>query len=238
MTTMNTVGANQGVNNFTKSAEMGQEADKVGADQGVNNFTKSAEMGKEDFLKMLIVQLENQDPLNPMEGTDFTAQIAQFSSLEQLTNLNGRMDSVSSRLAAIDNLGTASLIGKSVLTEGNSIIADGGKVDLVYQLEDYIQEGVLEIYRSDGAVMDVIELGSRSPGEYKDTWDSGDVPEGNYAFRLTAENDEGGYASWTPMMTGLVTGVTFKDDTAYLSVNGDEIPVNDVTVIKETTAGK
>ncbi|HET58098.1 MAG TPA: flagellar hook assembly protein FlgD, partial [Deltaproteobacteria bacterium] len=175
----------------------------VGADQAVSNFTKSAEMGKEDFLKMLIVQLKNQDPLNPMEGTDFTAQIAQFSSLEQLTNLNGRVDSVSSRLAAIDNLGSASLIGKSVLTEGNSIVADGGKIDLVYQLEDYIQEGVLEVYRSDGAVMDVIELGSRSPGEYRDTWDSADVPEGTYAFRLTAENDEGGYASWTPKMTGL-----------------------------------
>lgn len=194
---------------------------------------KRAEMAKDDFLKMLIVQLKHQDPLNPMDGTEFTAQLAQFSSLEQLANLNGQIESMNARQARMDNIGSVGLIGKSVLTEGNSIVADGGTVEISYRLKDAIESGVLEIYRSDGAVVDTIELGGRSPGEYTHHWDSSGIGEGNYSFRLTAENEYGGYAAWTPLIMGVVTGVTFRDDGVYLAVNGDEIALASIKVVKQ-----
>ena len=196
---------------------------------------KRAEMAKEDFLQMLITQLKHQDPLNPMDGTEFTAQLAQFSSLEQLANMNVNLEKMDQRQSSMDNINSVGLIGKSVLTEGNHLIADGGNVEITYRLKDDIAEGVIEIYRADGTVMDTIEIGSRGPGEYTHVWDSGAVQGGNYSFRLTAENDKGGYAAWTPLMMGIVTGVTFKDDDVYLSVNGEEMAMRKVTVVKQGT---
>lgn len=204
----------------------------VGAGSGTSSV-KQAEMAKDDFLKMLIVQLKNQDPLNPMDGTEFTAQLAQFSSLEQLANLNGQIESMNARQAMMDNIGSVNLIGKSVLTDSNTIVADGGTVELSYRLNDAIEGGVLEIYQPEGTVVDTIELGGRSSGEYTYQWDSSGVTDGNYAFRLTAENEYGGYAAWTPLIMGVVTGVTFRDGGAYLSVNGEEIPLETVKVVKQ-----
>lgn len=196
---------------------------------------KPADMAKDEFLTMLITQLKHQDPLNPMDGTEFTAQLAQFSSLEQLANLNTQMEAMNKRQAAMDNISSVGLIGKSVLGEGNSIVADGGKVDISYLLKDDIAEGLLEIYQSDGTVVDTIEIGRRGPGEHSHSWDSSGVAEGTYEFRLTAENDTGGYAAWTPRTMGEVTGVSFKDDGVYLSVNGDEIALSTVSVISRGT---
>lgn len=205
----------------------------VGAGSGTSSV-KQAQMAKDDFLKMLIVQLKNQDPLNPMDGTEFTAQLAQFSSLEQLANLNGQIESMNARQAMMDNIGSVNLIGKSVLTDSNTIVADGGTVELSYRLNDAIESGVLEIYHPEGTVVDTIELGGSSPGEYTYQWDSSGFTDGNYAFRLTAENEYGGYAAWTPLIMGVVTGVTFRDGGAYLSVNGEEIPLETVKVVKQS----
>jgi flagellar basal-body rod modification protein FlgD len=79
------------------------------------NSTKTSaaqSMGKEDFLKMLVAQLKNQDPLNPMSGTDFATQLAQFSSLEQLTNLNQGITNLGLYQTSQANLQAVNLIGK------------------------------------------------------------------------------------------------------------------------------
>lgn len=84
----------------------------------VNGRTASQELGKDDFLKLLITQLQNQDPTSPMENTEFIAQMAQFSSLEQMTNMSNEF----TKLANMLNSGEAvSMLGKSVeLNNGDS----------------------------------------------------------------------------------------------------------------------
>jgi hypothetical protein len=80
-----------------------------------NEKTETAEdLGKEDFLTMLVAQLQNQDPLSPMEGTDFSAQLAQFSSLEQLMNLNDSMDSLASSFSNDSEGDMLGYMGKQV----------------------------------------------------------------------------------------------------------------------------
>lgn len=74
-------------------------------------------LGKEDFLRLFTAQLRSQNPLNPMDGADFTAQLAQFSSLEQLTNLNDQMNNLVLFQGSLQNTLTAGLIGKQVRTE-------------------------------------------------------------------------------------------------------------------------
>lgn len=80
-------------------------------------------LGKEDFLRLFTTQLRAQNPLNPMDSADFTAQLAQFSSLEQLTNLNTQMNSMLLFQGSLQNMLTADLIGKQVKTDGGEFHA-------------------------------------------------------------------------------------------------------------------
>ena len=86
-------------------------------------------LGKDDFLKMMIAQLKHQDPMNPMDGTAFTAQLAQFSSLEQLQNVNTQLTSFTKQQQALGNSQAVNLIGKQVLAKGNTVSVDGSPVD-------------------------------------------------------------------------------------------------------------
>jgi flagellar basal-body rod modification protein FlgD len=89
-----------------------------------NSQPKLKSIGKEDFLKMLIAQLKNQDPLNPQEGSAFAAQMAQFSSVEQLTNLNATLEAQTQNGLNLFNAQAANLIGKEI-TAQTAAGADG-----------------------------------------------------------------------------------------------------------------
>jgi len=83
----------------------------------VGSATNSV-MGKDAFLKMLIAQMKNQDPLNPLNGSDFAAQLAQFSSVEQLINVSSQLESLSTNIAAMANSQMSNLIGCEVDVRG------------------------------------------------------------------------------------------------------------------------
>ena len=91
-------------------------------------------MGKDEFLKMLVAQLKHQDPMNPMDGTAFTAQLAQFSSLEQLQNINTQLTSFTQQQQSLGNAQAVNLIGKQVLAKGDAVSVDGNPVTLGYNL--------------------------------------------------------------------------------------------------------
>lgn len=109
----------------TETLQTQLQVDSYNKSLAVNGRTASQSLGKDDFLKLLIAQLANQDPTSPMENTEFIAQMAQFSSLEQMTNMSTEF----SKLASMMNSNEAvSTIGKTVeLSVGDSIIS--GTVD-------------------------------------------------------------------------------------------------------------
>ena len=83
-------------------------------------------LGKDDFLKLFVAQLQNQDPLSPMESTEFTSQLAQFSSLEQLTNVNQNLDYLLMYQSSMNNAEAINFIGSTVKASGSSIgVKDG-----------------------------------------------------------------------------------------------------------------
>ncbi len=86
----------------------------TGSTSAAGSSTASSEIGKDEFFKMLMAQLKCQDPLNPMDGTEFTAQLAQFSSLEMLANINGTLEAQSASGSQLASLQAVSLIGREV----------------------------------------------------------------------------------------------------------------------------
>jgi len=117
------------------------------------------ETGMNQFLTMLVAQLKNQDPLNPMDGTDFTAQLAQFSSLEQQFNMNDNLAEIQAALSAQEKGNVIDYIGKTVRTKDNTFVAKDGHADSgIYTLADRADVTV-HIYDTQGLEVRKIDRG-------------------------------------------------------------------------------
>ena len=184
-------------------------------------------LGQEDFLQLLITQMQNQDPLNPMEGTDFTAQLAQFSSLEQLFSIG---DSLEEMLALQSGNGTGEigyLLGKVVVAEDDSMTVNGG---LSSSANFTIEEDAtvsISIFDSYGMEVKTINAGSLEAGTYSVGWDARDdsgssVADGTYTYEVSATDSSGLPVAAYTVMTGEVTGVTYEYGTPYLLL-GDQM---------------
>ena len=197
-------------------------------------------MGKMDFLKLLITQLKNQDPLNPMEGVEFTAQLAQFTSLEQLYNINSNFTAMSTMLTAQYNFGTINLVGKEVKAAGDNLsVADGVSTSGIVTLEEAAANVEVRIYDADSTVVGTLNLGPLGAGEHPFEWEAKDargnaVKDGNYAFVVTAVDQNGNSVETTSSIKGRVSGVTFTaGGAATLLLNNLKVDMQDVYEVVE-----
>jgi flagellar basal-body rod modification protein FlgD len=190
-------------------------------------------LGKDDFLKMMIAQLKNQDPLNPMDGTAFTAQLAQFSSLEQLQNINTQLTSFTNQQQALGNTQAVSLIGKQVLAKGNTVSVDGNPVTLGYNLAADAASGQIQVYDPNGQWVDALGFKNQKQGLNSVTWNCPSSAKGAYTFEVSALDQSGKAVSADTMVQGAVTGVNFHDGSTYLSVGGREIAFSDVVSVTQ-----
>jgi flagellar basal-body rod modification protein FlgD len=197
--------------------------------------TSKNTLGKDSFMKMMIAQLQNQDPLNPMDGTAFVAQLAQFSSLEQLQNLNDVMSTLPTYLGSFSNAQMANLIGSEATAAGNVITVSGSSTKITYQLPSDIQSGTVKIYNSNGALVDSVKIGSQKTGLQSTIWNSGSQSPGNYTYEVSAVDRSGAEVTVNKMISGQITGVSFKDGKSYLTINGQQVAFSDVATINKTT---
>ncbi|RZB34912.1 MAG: flagellar basal-body rod modification protein FlgD [Desulfobacteraceae bacterium Eth-SRB1] len=207
----------------------------IGSSESLQALQTSSTIGKDEFFKMMIAQLQHQDPLNPLDGTDFTAQLAQFSSLEQLSNVNDQLKMLGLYQASLNNSQSISLIGKEITAIGNVIKVDGASADLAYNLSEGAEKVTISIYDEGGSLVDTLEPGSQQEGENSVTWDCSGVAGGNYTFEVSATDANGDVAPAYTMITGKVTGIAFKGGFyPYLSVNGQDIPLGSIISVNET----
>lgn len=186
-------------------------------------------MGKEDFLTLLVAQLQNQDPLNPDDPTEFTSQLTEFSSLEQLFNLNESMENMATAFANSDKLSMLETIGKQVIYQGNSFAYSGeGEMHIGYQL-DGNASGVQVNIKRDGEIVATLEGTELTEGNHILTWDGmtsdGEQAErGEYSISVSVQTNEGGVAA-SPLIQSEVTGVDLADDSgSMLETGAGEIP--------------
>jgi len=210
--------------------------------------TGKSSLGKDDFMKLMISQLKNQDPLNPMDGTAFSAQLAQFSSLEQLTNLNTYMkqsiDANATLTQSINNTLITGLIGKGVKLSGGDIKVNGqDSITLGYNLPTEAKSAQIKIYNESGALIKTIDGISTSSGSNKLSWDLTDnngnkLPNGNYKFEVDAVNLSGDNMTLDIYKIGTIDGVRFTDQGTVLLVGGAEYSLADIAEVLNNTNPK
>lgn len=173
-----------------------------------------------NFLKMLVTQMNNQDPLNPMDNSQLTSQLAQISTVSGLQNVNETLNALLSQTAASRAMDSANLIGRTVLVPGSAVSVDAGvpgkiAVDIP-STADAVQVQVLD---ANGNVVRTIDMKGQTAGVHDIAWDGkndqgGTVPDGDYKFKVTATaagKDVGPIA----LVTGKVQGIS-GDSTGVL----------------------
>ncbi len=214
------------------------QAANVSAVKSKTESTGETSMGKEDFLSLLVAQLQNQDPLNPDDPTEFTAQLAQFSSLEQLFTLNESMDNLVSSNAASDKISTLSTIGKTVAYQGGSFEFSGKPVEVGYQLDGAASEVTILLQKNSDTVA-TLEGTELTAGNHYITWDGltakGDpAPLGEYTIVLQAKAVEDGSVEALPLVKSEVTGVDLGGQSGgTLITNAGEISFNSILGVYE-----
>jgi flagellar basal-body rod modification protein FlgD len=208
----------------------------ISANGGISAIGDSS-LGKDDFMKILVAQLQAQDPLAPMEGQEFASQLAQFSSLEQLTNVNSNLEASQALDLALSNSAALALIGKNVDAPGNTFDLKAGEVETIsFSLDGDAAEVSIDIFNSTGAKVSTINLGEQKSGVREYVWSGTDssgalLPAGNYTFNITASNSANNFVPAKTFSAGLVTDVVFEDGKAFAIVNSQKLAVNEVTKV-------
>lgn len=213
--------------------------ESVGSGVTSTSSSESNILGKDDFLNLLVTQLQHQDPLNPMKSAEFTSQLAQFSSLEQMSNVNTNLELLQLYQASINNSQAVGFIGKTIKALGNSIgVADGVADQIHFELADNASAVIAHIYDSHKNLVKTIQAGGLNAGEQSVKWDATDndgnkVPDGTYTFEVIATDSDANPVSATTLITASVSGVSFKDGTTYLLAGNQEIPIGSVFEVME-----
>ncbi|VBB42475.1 Flagellar hook capping protein FlgD [uncultured Desulfatiglans sp.] len=192
---------------------------------------------KDDFLRLLVTQLQYQDPLNPMDSTEFTAQLAQFSSLEQMNNLNKQMEYLLMYQSSINNSQSVDFIGKEIQAAINAFEVNNSEISkLSYAIDSDVSIVTVNIYAEDGNLLRSLNQGAANAGKHEIDWDGKDangntVPDGIYTFEVKAVDNKGNDVQTKNFVSGQVTGITFEEGTTYLLLGGLKVPVGAVVEI-------
>lgn len=193
-------------------------------------------LGKEDFLTLMVEQLKNQDPMNPSDATEFTAQLAQFSSLEQLFNVNDNLENMGNTSAEVQRLSALALIGTDVVTASSEFQFAGGEVQFGYDLEAPASEGSLYIRDAAGNTVASYALPELGSGRHYLAWDGTDnngntLPDGKYTLGVSAFSGDDAVAA-TAMIRSRVIGVDLVDGADVLVTDSGEFSLAEVESVR------
>ena len=215
----------------------------VGIDQltqqhAQETLTKSSIMGKDDFLKMLTMQLKYQDPLNPMSNDQFAAQLAQYSQLETLNNINENIQTEILMAQSMNNSFMVNMIGKDVKSYGNMINLGEGGATIDFELYGDAASIKVKIMDDTGKEVAVVNSNSMRTGDRRVTWDGMTsegikAPQGTYYFKVEALSNQGTTIMTEPMSNGVVTGITYQGGAPFLIVNGNYVSLGDIVSVNQ-----
>ncbi len=210
---------------------------------GATSSPADKTVGRDEFLKLLTYQLRSQNPLKPYNNQEFATQLAQFSQLEQLTDIRTLLEEqVSTNLLltqTISNTALPGMLGKVAKAYTSEVNFDGDSpVDLGFQLSYPASSGRISIYDGTGNLVRTIDLSSTNlnRGDHTIVWDgnnfAGDATgEGKYTFKAEFTDSKGASFAGDTFINGEIESVRFKTEGTVLVINGLEIPLQNIADI-------
>jgi flagellar basal-body rod modification protein FlgD len=185
--------------------------------------------GRDDFLKMFLAQLNNQDPLNPMDGSEFASQLAQFSSLEQLFNVNENLETLQKTEDQNARYQALNFFGKDIIAHGDMLSLEGGDPATGSFTIGETGDCTVLVTDQSGNYVKTLSLGSLGPGRHTFEWDgksdAGEAQKsGTYRFQVRAVAESGQLLPVETQIQGTVTRVNLEESPPVLFVGG--IPVD------------
>jgi len=191
----------------------------------------SKELDKDAFLQLLITQLKNQDPLEPMDNAKFITQMSELTTLEQITNMSKAFQKLTELQMNLSKLQAAALVGKNVVVSGKYInLKDGAADTIVFNLDD-VSPVEIEIYDENDNLVRRISLGTLEAGMHSYVWDGRNeegvmMPNGTYTYKLFGIDEKGEKVELGGLDGGKVEAVQFQDGNVYIVVNGMQYPIS------------
>lgn len=206
-----------------------------------DSTTSKTSLGKDDFLKLMMAQLKYQDPLNPMDGTEYATQLAQFSSLEQLTNMNTSLNtSINANYLlaqSVNNTMAVSLIGKEIKLSGSTINYNGeSNINLGYTLPSDAKKVTVNIYDSSGKLVKSVEESNSSNGTHKLSWDFTDnsgnkLSKGSYKYEVKATDYSNNSLTTEIFKYGVISSVKYEEGGTKIIVGNSAYSLSDVAEV-------
>ncbi len=227
----------------TSATTTANQVTTTGTASSETNLTGSIQqnMNKDDFLKLLVTQLQYQDPLSPEDPKDFVAQLAQFSSLEQQINSNSNLENLSKviqNLQQSQNMAQGvSLLGKTVKGAGNQLTVVGGKaMEASYKLPLAAKQVMVGVFDSTGQQVATLNLGVQAAGTRTFSWDGRNsqgkqVADGIYSYQVAAQDNSGKAIQVENYFTGTVDEVYQDSQGVWVKVNGRQILLGNITSV-------
>lgn len=202
------------------------------------------ELGKDDFIKLMSAQLKNQDPTNPMKNEEMAAQLAQFSALEQMVNVNTNLEKMAAGQRPQENVLAASLIGKKVLTDSSKFSMKNGEEPVIkYNLPENAAKTMVSVIDGKGEVVREYTMTGLKQGPQQVKWDGKNgkgqaVSAGEFSFAVKAIDQDEKPIRISMTTSGTVSGVIFEGGKPQLVVDGQKISLDVVNQIGDVGDGK
>jgi flagellar basal-body rod modification protein FlgD len=162
--------------------------------------TKNEAGSADRFLKLLVTQMQNQDPLNPMDNAQITSQMAQINTVNGIEQLNTTVEGLNSQFVQLQALAGASLVGREVTLQGNKLIIENGAAEAGFELSGTADQVKVEMLNPAGRVVDTLNLGAQTAGRHSFEWNAAGLADTGvggaaHTFRIVATQGSASVAS-------------------------------------------
>jgi flagellar basal-body rod modification protein FlgD len=218
----------------TRASALAQQAEEQPAPTLGANET----VDQQQFLTLFITQLQNQDPLNPLDVNGLTSQLAQFSSLEQLYGINGALKDLGEAMSSREQIDPVSLLGADVTVGGDTIEMAGGEATtLVLDVPQGAAGVQITIESPAGGAVRTVDLGAAPAGEQEFVFDGKDdrglpLPDGLYTARISGRDDAGEPLDVESFVQGTVTGVDMRGESPVLLLGERRVALGEIKAIR------
>jgi flagellar basal-body rod modification protein FlgD len=192
------------------------------------------ELDNQDFMNLLIAQIQNQDPLSPMDNTEFQQQLTQLTTLEELQSISAALEQQMTLTQSLNNTMMVDLVGRDVTVVGNRVSVNGGETSSNVIQVDQAGAATVEVRDASGVLVDsyTVEL---TAGSNDVSWDGlidGEPAEdGTYALTISAVDSAGNGVAHTALMTAPVRAIRFENNAAIVEVAGTEYYVSEIYAV-------